>query len=446
MRLTDALRLEAGSLAAFSGAGGKSSSLHRLALESAFHPVVLATTTKIYQFQSDYAVEHCFLTDRARLSGVRERIRKAASLFLTGNAVEGEPKWSGVPVELMEEVCSEVRDIGGLLVVEADGARGGSLKAPAYYEPVIPPCVDLLVPVAGIDALGEPPDSALIHRPQIVQRIAGEFDSVTREVLAQVLVSPEGGLKGLPDGGRVRVLINKVEDEEALEQARGTAALLLEEERIDAVLLATISRPDPVREVVGRTAGVVLAAGEAERFGSPKQVLDWKGKPFVRRAAETVLGAGLSPVIVVTGAWGDKVRDAVAGLDVELVDNPAWKTGQGSSVGAAAAVLPENVEAACFLLADMPGVSEDLVRALVQRHRETLASFVAPEYKGKRGNPVLFDRRIFGDLAGLSGEEGGRQLFGKYVVEHVPWNESILVDIDTREDYLKAENAEKSER
>jgi molybdenum cofactor cytidylyltransferase len=360
--------------------------------------------------------------------------------------VEGEPKWSGVPVELMETVCTAVREAGGLLVVEADGARGGSLKAPADYEPVVPACVDLLVPVAGIDVLGEPPDSELIHRPQIVQRIAGTFDRVTLDVLARVLGSPEGGLKGLSEGGRVRVLINKVKGGEALQNGRAAASLLLGEPHIDAVILGAVSETDPVQEVIGRTAGVVLAAGEAERFGGPKQVLEWKGKPFVRRAAETALGAGLSPVFVVTGAWEDQVRDAVQGLDVELVDNPAWKTGQGSSVRSAAAVLPENVEAACFLLADMPAVSEDLVRALVQRHRETLASIVAPEYEGKRGNPVLFDRRTFGDLAGLSGKEGGRQLFGKYGGETVPWDESILVDIDTREDYLNAEDAEKSER
>lgn len=437
MRLSDALRLEAGFSVAFTGAGGKSHSLQRLVLEEVFQPVVLATTTKIFRFQSDIAAEHRILTEYAQLSSLREVLRKSASLFLTGEEVEDQLKWSGVPLELMGSVVAAVREVGGLLVVEADGARGGSLKAPAEHEPQIPTNINLVVPIAGIDVIGEPLESTLVHRPHLVTAIAGSVDRITPEVVARVLRSSQGGLKGVPQGGRIRVLINKVEDEEKLQQARKIAGLLLEEPRIEAVVLGAVSQEDPVQEVIGRTAGIVLAAGAAERFGSPKQLLDWDGKPFVRRVAETALQAGLSPVVVVTGAYGGQVREAVRGLGVEIVDNEAWVSGQGSSVRAGAAALPDSVEAACFMLADMPAVSEDLLRALIHRFQQTLASIVAPVYQGKRGNPVVFDRRTFRDLHNLSGAEGGQQLFKKYTIESVSWDDSILVDIDTPEDYRR---------
>jgi molybdenum cofactor cytidylyltransferase len=98
-------------------------------------------------------------------------------------------------------------------------------------------------------------------------------------------------------------------------------------------------------------------------------------------------------------------------------------------------MLPDSIDSACFLLADMPAVGVELVHALLDRHRQTLASITAPVFEGRQGNPVLFDRRTFSDLSELSGQEGGRMLFHSCGVEQVPWDHSILTDIDTAEDF-----------
>ena len=74
-------------------------------------------------------------------------------------------------------------------------------------------------------------------------------------------------------------------------------------------------------------AGIILAAGESTRFGSPKQLLDWKGKPFVRQVAETALQAGLWPVEVVTGFHAADIESALSGLPVNIVHNPELSTG-----------------------------------------------------------------------------------------------------------------------
>ena len=81
-------------------------------------------------------------------------------------------------------------------------------------------------------------------------------------------------------------------------------------------------------------AAVVLAAGEARRYGELKQLLDWHGKTFVYTVANTALEANLSPVIVVTGAQHTKVEQAVVDLPVAVVYNPQWRQGQSTSVKA----------------------------------------------------------------------------------------------------------------
>ena len=81
-------------------------------------------------------------------------------------------------------------------------------------------------------------------------------------------------------------------------------------------------------------AGIVLGAGEFTRFGQPKQLLDWHGQPFVHAVAQNALDAGLSPVLVVTGANAEQVGAAIMDLDVKVVRNDEWKSGQGSSIKA----------------------------------------------------------------------------------------------------------------
>jgi molybdenum cofactor cytidylyltransferase len=101
------------------------------------------------------------------------------------------------------------------------------------------------------------------------------------------------------------------------------------------------------------------------------------------------------------------------------------------------AALPANVGGALFLLVDSPGVTPALLDELIQRHRETLAPLVWPEFEGKRGNPVLFDRTLFPELRQISGDTGGRPLLLKYKdqAERVQVAEAgILRDFDRPED------------
>ncbi len=181
---------------------------------------------------------------------------------------------------------------------------------------------------------------------------------------------------------------------------------------IDSVIVGTL-QPLHV-QAFERTAGIILAAGEAKRFGRLKQLLDYHGQPFVRTVAKTALASGLSPVVVVTGANAQAVEAAVQDLPITITRNAEWQNGQSSSIQAGLRTLPGKSGAAVFLLADQPQVMPTVIHALTEEHARTLAPILAPLVAGQRANPVLFDRLTFPDLMALTGDVGGRAIFGKY--------------------------------
>jgi molybdenum cofactor cytidylyltransferase len=207
----------------------------------------------------------------------------------------------------------------------------------------------------------------------------------------------------------------------------------------DSVIISSLEQEKifAVHEVV---AGIILAAGESKRFGEPKQLLDWKGQPFVRAVAKTALEAGLSPVVVVTGANAASVESAVKDLNITVINNEDWKSGQGSSIKAGINAFNSNSHSkpggVIFLLADQPQVTTSILRALIEKHAEGLYPVVAPMVMDQRANPVLFDRATFADLMALEGDVGGRAIFHKHRVEYLPWHDDrLLLDVDTPEMY-----------
>jgi molybdenum cofactor cytidylyltransferase len=447
MRLSTALRIAPGQAVAFTGAGGKTGAIRRLAGELApATPVLITTTTRLGQEQNTLAARHIVLTPGEPLPPLRAELEQHRTLLVTGPLVESEGKWTPPPPEFNLAALHEAaHEAGAVLLIEADGARGRSLKAPAGHEPVIPPFVDLVVPVAALDAVGRPIDSDAVHRPErVAQLLDLPLDELLQpEHLAQVLVSPQGGLKGVPPGAAVRVLLNKCDDESGLPHGRAIASALLEAgPPIQSVVLAELEAEPPVSQTHGRVAGIVLAAGESSRLGMPKQLIPWRSQPLVWHAVQAARQGGLSPVIVVTGAWGDQVRMALEGEPVTLVDNPVWQAGQSTSVRLGVAEVEGQAEAAAFLLSDTPLVTGELIARLLEAHRSSLATLVAPRAGGRRANPVVFDRRTFAELRELEGDHGGRALFERYEPAWVDWDESILLDLDTAEDLQRLRDLE----
>jgi molybdenum cofactor cytidylyltransferase len=199
---------------------------------------------------------------------------------------------------------------------------------------------------------------------------------------------------------------------------------------------------DVIHAIYEPIAGIILAAGDASRFGEPKQVLHWKGEPFVRVVVRTAINAGLLP-IVVAGAYAEKVKAAIQDLNVKIVHNDDWRSGQGSSIRKGVASIPDEYGGAIFLLADQPQVNTSVLRALVEKHAEGLYPIIAPMVIDRRANPVMFDRDTFPDLMSIEGDTGGRAIFHKHRIEYLPWHDDrLLLDVDTPEQYQKLISSE----
>jgi molybdenum cofactor cytidylyltransferase len=236
----------------------------------------------------------------------------------------------------------------------------------------------------------------------------------------------------------MKVLFLNQADDLVLQSEGGWIAKKLLD-RFNRVLVGSLGNPGASGEifsVFSQTAGVILAAGGSERLSTPKQLLDWQGKPFVHNVAQQALEAGLAPLIVVTGAYHDQVVQALAGLPVEIVHNPDWQQGQSISVKAGLKSLPEGCESVIFLLSDQPQISSELIKQLMDRYFQNRKAITAPMVNGQRGNPLLFDRSAFPALAEVKGDRGGRAVINQFEVDWLPWEDRrILLDVDQAGDY-----------
>lgn len=160
-------------------------------------------------------------------------------------------------------------------------------------------------------------------------------------------------------------------------------------------------------------AGLLLAAGGSSRLGRPKQLVEWKGKTLIRRAAEALIDAGCSPVFVVLGAEVDRSREELAGLDLVTVVNDAWGSGMGSSIafGMRAVVSVDPRPAAILIsLCDQPLISAEELRPFLDNFRRSGNGVIAAEYNNVAGVPALFSAKFFPSLASLDGEKGAREI------------------------------------
>jgi molybdenum cofactor cytidylyltransferase len=158
---------------------------------------------------------------------------------------------------------------------------------------------------------------------------------------------------------------------------------------------------------------LLLAAGGSSRLGRPKQLVEWDGKPLIKRASEALLGADCYPVMVVLCPSADAMRAALDGLALNIVENPEWEKGQSSSIRTgmdSLLAIEPLLEAVLIALADQPTVSAKHLRCFIEHYSSAPAPIIAAEYGGFLGVPALFDRSHFPALAELVGDKGAREL------------------------------------
>ena len=183
---------------------------------------------------------------------------------------------------------------------------------------------------------------------------------------------------------------------------------------------------------------LVMAAGQSRRMGKTnKLTAEIDGVPMVRRTVESILASRARPVVVVTGHQAEAVRAALRGLDLRFVDNPDYAEGLSTSLRAGLGAFGDTVDGVVVCLGDMPRVrAADIDKLIAAFDPLEGRGICVPTSAGKRGNPVLWARRFFAEMANVAGDVGARHLIGSHaeaVCEVAVDDGGVLIDIDTPE-------------
>ena len=228
--LTHGLRLKKGGVISLVGAGGKTALLFRLARELSRQndAVLTTTTTKIYlptRRQSSVVIEEECV--EAVLKQAKAFLKHHRHISSGSRVLPFQNKLKGFSPDGIDDIWQS--GIFHWIIVEADGAAGRPIKAPAAYEPVIPKCTKWVVGIVGLQAIGKPLTSRWAFRPQLVSKITGlaEGAILNESAIVDLLMDRNGILKDTPAGAIRLAFLNQADSQDRLESGRKIAQMLI---------------------------------------------------------------------------------------------------------------------------------------------------------------------------------------------------------------------------
>jgi molybdenum cofactor cytidylyltransferase len=190
--------------------------------------------------------------------------------------------------------------------------------------------------------------------------------------------------------------------------------------------------------------GIILAAGDSTRMGSPKATLAMPdGLTFVTRIVRTLREAGVTDLVIVTGRHHDAVVDTITQqrftITPRIVRNPDPSRGQLSSLLVGMdAVVTRSTEGVLMTLVDVPLIRVSTVTAVIAAWHDARAPIVRPAIGDRHGHPVIFDRAVLDELRRAPIDVGAKAVVRAHEAEivNVPVeDEGCLTDVDTPSDY-----------
>lgn len=196
-----------------------------------------------------------------------------------------------------------------------------------------------------------------------------------------------------------------------------------------------------MRFVIQQTAILILAAGQSQRLGRPKQLLEYEGQSLINRLIDTVTKDGKFPVTLVLGAQAPQIENQLIERQLTIAINENWIEGMAGSLklGLEKIMVEQpSVDGVMILVCDQPFIGKEQIHSLIQLQHSTGYPMAACYYSNASGTPALFHKSIFPELMNLKGDTGARKIIKSRESEVAKLHfDKGFLDIDTEEDYIQ---------
>lgn len=183
------------------------------------------------------------------------------------------------------------------------------------------------------------------------------------------------------------------------------------------------------------TYGLILAAGESKRIGTPKALLKINSEIFVERIANVLQGSGIQDIVVVAGAHYNEIASSLK--NIKVIFNAQYEFGQFSSLQTGLRAIPKETEFVIVWPVDLPLIHKETVSILLKNAKNPIT---VPVYHGKKGHPVIYSTETIKKILSMEPTHTGKDLF-EYFKNRITLitveDPAVLIDIDTLEDYEK---------
>lgn len=191
---------------------------------------------------------------------------------------------------------------------------------------------------------------------------------------------------------------------------------------------------------------VILAAGLSKRMGRPKMLMAWKESTVIQSVVNSYLAAGLMEINVVIGGCRKELESLLKELPVQLIYNPKFENGEMlDSLKIGINSLSKNIQAAMIALGDQPRIESKDISKVIDGYLNTNSRLIVPSFKMRRGHPWIVEKSLWHGLLNLELPDTLRE-FLKENSKEIHYididNPSILMDMDTLEDYERLKNEE----
>jgi molybdenum cofactor cytidylyltransferase len=194
---------------------------------------------------------------------------------------------------------------------------------------------------------------------------------------------------------------------------------------------------------MGEIWAIILAAGESKRMGFPKMLLTFNGRTMIENIIANISESKVDKIMVVLGAYRETLVEHIGKLAVRYCYNDNYREGMLSSVQCGFKNLPSDYKAVLVFQGDQPLITPNVINTVIETYLSSDKGIVIPAYKGRRGHPILINRKYNNKIQKLSPIKGLRSLAYKFPgdVQEVDTDESgILRDFDTYEEYQEGIN------